>query len=403
MLLRISKFVVLVVSMMVQLGWISSSGWANLVKSHQYIPQFPPCSPVSEPAPDRLQLEKLGRGEEEVQAAPPNLDFCSRWNPEFVFNGHHCCAKTARTSRKRRRLKCSTQRIRGNYCGEITQEQQDYARLASSGQLGDILQRIEQDLGQKGNQAYCTVNNGFLAWGRRLIPSEVNRIALCSPDRCTNFGTDSMVGMLEWVGRQVAQTYRSSDYQKTHLVVGDISAPRGGCLAGRGGRVGHLSHTTGQDVDISFLVAKSGRASPVQFHRDFDAKQNWNFLKQVFKNPFACVKVVFLDQKLIRKLSSVAHQEEEWSRYQRFIRHMPGHKNHFHIRVGEGPGLPGCVPNAQPELELEEDGDGLDLDFLEEDEFVSRPPLLLHATTTTAQETSASISRSPSEVLKVKE
>lgn len=344
-----------------------------------FVPEFPPCDPISDPSQDRPVMDRIDHGEDVLKSVLlPELNFCAKWNPEFAFNGHHCCSKTARTSRKRRRMSCSIQRAKGNYCGEITPEQDEYTRLASSGQLGDILELINQDQGKASDQAYCTVNNGFLAWGRRLIPSEENRISLRAPGRCTDFGTDSMIGMLEWVGRKVKKEYSVPQYQGTHLVVGDISAPRGGCLSGRGGRRGHLSHTTGQDVDVSFLMARVGKSSPLNFHREFDAKQNWQLLKQFFKNPYACIKVIFLDKRLIKKLTQVAQKDEEWSTYRRFIRHMPGHRNHFHIRVGDGPGLPGCVSNPQPELELEDGGDGFELDFLDEVDFVSRSPLLLH-------------------------
>jgi murein endopeptidase len=235
-----------------------------------------------------------------------------------------------------------------------------------AGKLGDILDLISYDIGQKGAQSYCTVNNGFLAWGRRLIPSDVNKIVLRAPQRCTEFGTDPMIGMLEWLGREVARDYSSSEYEDTRLVIGDISAPRGGCLSGRGGRRGHLSHTTGQDVDISFLSAKEGKASPVNFHRQFDAKQNWYLLKKMLNNPYACVKVVFLDRRLISKLAKAAGVDEDWGKYRRFVRHMPGHRNHFHVRVGEGPGAPGCVMDANPDLELEEIGDEPDFDLSEQ-------------------------------------
>ena len=325
--------------------------WAG-AKSN-YKPEFPPCSPMTEPTTDRDSNSLIPL---------PELDFCSKWNPEFAYNGHHCCAKPTHSSRRRRGRgrpsgTCSSQRTKGTYCSEITPEQEEYTQKAEQGQLGDILDLVMREKDLRGSQAYCSVNSGFLAWGRRLIPSRENRIILRSPDRCTEFGTDSMVGMLEWLGRQVALEYPAPQYAATHLVVGDIAAPRGGCLSGRGGRRGHLSHTTGQDADVSFLYARPGVSSPINFHKDFDAKVNWKVLKEIFTNPYACIKVIFLDKRLIKKLSKVAARDPDWIKYRRFIRHIPGHRNHFHVRVGDGPGMPGCVVDAKPELEQDDSGE----------------------------------------------
>ena len=76
----------------------------------------------------------------------------------------------------------------------------------------------------------------------------------------------------------------------------------------------------------------------------------------------------FLDKKNIRKLGKVVRGDEDWDRYKRFIRHIPGHKNHIHVRIGNGPGQPGCFPGANPEDETEEvEGggeDGFDIEAL---------------------------------------
>jgi murein endopeptidase len=156
-----------------------------------------------------------------------------------------------------------------------------------------------------------------------------------------------MVGMLEWVGRQVAATYPEDP--GIHLNVGDISAPRGGCLSGRGGRRGHKSHTSGQDADVGFLVARPGHASPDMFVREFDAKTNWWLFKRVFHNPYACVKVIFLDRRLIAKLGKAVKDDPEWATLRRYIKHVPGHRNHFHVRVGTTPGQPGCPVDPTPD------------------------------------------------------
>jgi murein endopeptidase len=166
-----------------------------------------------------------------------------------------------------------------------------------------------------------------------------------------------MAGMLEWTGRQIAQKYSSSEYKDLHLLLGDISAPRGGCLSGRGGRRGHKSHTTGQDVDVGYLTPRENQASPEGFHRGFDAKTNWWLIKELFKNPYACVKVIFLDRRNIKALSKVAWGDPDWKTFGRYIRHVPGHRDHMHVRIGDGPGKPGCAANTDQEIEDQLDGE----------------------------------------------
>lgn len=326
------------------------------------LPEFGPCGPESD---DTAEIRD-GLGRIIPGIAPPSSDFCAQWNPEFPHNGGRCCSivKRAKVGGRRRRRSppktCTMDRFKQSFCDEITDEQRGYIDGVEEGKV-DVLSVINQELGRKGEQAYCTVNNGFLAWGRPVLGTPSNRIVLREPNRCANFGTDHMTGMIEWTGRQLAKEYADTHHAGVSLVVGDISAPRGGCLAGRSGPRGHASHTTGQDADIGFLSAHADRRSPSAFITDFDAKANWWLFKQVFKNPYACVKVIFLDKKLIKKLGKAARGDEDWARYARFIRHMPSHKNHFHVRIGDGPGQPGCFPGANPEDETDE------LDGIEEE------------------------------------
>lgn len=312
------------------------------------VPNFTPCTPESE-------LLRFSSSSE-----PPKL-FCEKWNPDYLFNGEQCCGKYVRSKKKRRGSRCSPKRAKKSYCDEMTAEQLDYTQKVTSGKTGNLLQFLTGEMGKSGDQAYCSVNNGFLANGRRIVPTPENRIHVLNPQRCIHFGTDAMAGMLEWMGRRIRQTYSTEKEAGTNLIVGDISAPRGGCFFGRSGRRAHASHTSGQDADIGFL-----NPGPIQkeisnhFSRTFDPHINWWFLKSIFKNPFACIKVIFLDRRHIRSLSKYAKNDEDWNTLRRFIRHMPGHRNHFHVRIGYGPGEPGCVPGANPELE--EDGDSFELE-----------------------------------------
>jgi murein endopeptidase len=329
---------------------------AVLAFSHattSYAVDFQPCEPESEFAdvPDKDEDFLFG-------VKPPQIDFCATWNPEWGHHGNRCCAKFVVT-RKRSANRCAAQRRKASYCDEMTSDQKLYSELAASGKLGDVLEQIRLDVGRYPAQSYCNVNNGFLAWGRRLIPTLQNRIALRRPERCVDFGTDPLLGMLEWTGREISKSYSGPEHAGLRFVVGDLSAPRGGCLSSRHGRRGHVSHTAGIDVDVGFLTPKIKRASPDRFHRDFDPQANWWLLKKIFYNPYACVKVVFLDRRHIAKLSKYAAREdmEEWMKLARFIRHIKYHRDHLHIRVGDRAGKPGCAADPHPELETEEDMD----------------------------------------------
>ncbi|MBI3534599.1 MAG: penicillin-insensitive murein endopeptidase [Deltaproteobacteria bacterium] len=221
-------------------------------------------------------------------------------------------------------------------------------------QSKDILEIINHELLKKLTfQAFCEVNSGFLANGRPLLPSQMNKIEFKSPQKCTYFGTNAMIDMLDWLGREVHKEYFSEQFSDAKLVVGDISAPRGGCLSGLGGRRGHRSHTTGQDVDLGFLLVKGGKYSAGRFNQVFDAQTNWWLLKKLFQNPYACIQKIFLDRKLIQKLARFAKADPKWSDVKKIIKHVRGHRNHFHIRIGNAAGKPGCP--SEPAFLDEED------------------------------------------------
>ncbi len=306
------------------------------------IPAFLGCTPDS----DNIIFGEEG----------PDPVFCADWNPDFSYRGR-CCPGTLAMIRAKRgpRAKCDPKRSKKSFCSEMTADQEEYLEDVQHGRLGDVLDFLADDLGSRGKQAYCGVNDGFLAYGRPVVPSSKNRIHIRTPGRCVEFGTDPMVAMLEWVGRQIDEEYSAPEYRGVRLLVGDISAPRGGCLAGRSGRRGHASHTNGQDADIGFLTPVAKRPSPEGFHQKLDAKANWWMVKQLFNNPFACIKVIFLDRNMIRKLLKVAGADPFWPRVSRFIRHVKNHKNHMHVRIGEGPGRPGCLSDPRPELEPEDE------------------------------------------------
>lgn len=275
----------------------------------------------------------------ELEEAPGlNPALCAEWNPEYRVRGGLCCGR-APAGRRTLADRCSRERIKNNYCDEMTPEQVTYIEDVKLGRA-DVLAKIDRD--RRVVQAFCSYHDGFLVRGRPLVATEKNRLTLRNPQRCVHFGTDEMVGMLEWVGRRVAERYSGEGESNVKLLVGDISAPRGGCLIGAGGRRGHLSHTSGRDVDLGFLSLKHRPDRFPQFVREFDSELNWWLLKQVFNNPYACIKTLFLDRRLIAKLRKHARGDPDWDKYSHKLRHVRHHGNHYHIRVDGTPGPLGC-------------------------------------------------------------
>jgi len=242
----------------------------------------------------------------------------------------------------------------------MTDKQKEYVASVQSGKIRDPLEFLKGELKKRGEpQAFCSVNDGFLVDGRRLLSTPRNRIVLRSPTRCVDFGTDHMVAMLEHVASRVWERYSGPEFSRARIIVGDIAAPRGGCLVGRSGRKGHASHTSGQDADIGFFNPIAGRASEEHFSRTFDPATNWVFLKELLENPIVCIKRVFLDRRLIGKLAKVAKDDPLWPTARKVIQHQKHHRNHFHVRIGEGPGPMGCAAKDDDDSETA-DGDELE-------------------------------------------
>ncbi len=326
--------------------------------------EFLPSAPTSEYLP--------------ATPGEPPIDFCSEWNPEFGYGSFRCCSKTGtrtvagRKGRRRRVVNaCAPNRTKWQFCDDMTDAQRDYVAGVKAGEI-DPLEYIQKSMGSQGGQAFCGISNGFLVEGRPLVPTAENRIEIRNEARCTNYGTSPLIGAFEWLGREVKREFHEPEFDRARLIVGDLAAPRGGCISGRGGRRAHKSHTGGTDIDFTFFNPRASHPPEERFTRTFYVASNWWMLKKLFRNPFACVKIAFLDRSYIRQLERYAKDDPEWAKLKPFIRHVRGHRDHFHVRVGSGPGVPGCA--SDPNLEEDEDqgleGEGY---FLKEDENPAEP------------------------------
>lgn len=286
-------------------------------------------------------LSGCGKGDRYDDRGDLQPGFCRQWNPDFDYNGGRCAFNLTGISRKKVKG-CNSSRRQFSYCGDMTPAQVSYSERIKHSREVDALTLISNS-SHSDEQAFLSVNDGFLVEGRRVIPTPYNHLALRFPTRCTNFGTDPMAGMLEWLGHEIGRAFPGKKFSGVKLVIGDVAAPRGGCLWGHNQRVCHKSHKNGLDADVGYLLVRPGQSSPIEFHQIFDAKLNYWFLKKVFHNPYACIKFIFLDRRNIQKLAHVAGNDPEWKVMRRFIQHAAGHHNHFHIRIGNAAGAPGCV------------------------------------------------------------
>ncbi len=288
-----------------------------------------------------------------VQDTQTGLDmaFCAEWDPEFAFRGNTCCGKIP-FKLKRRGVRADPARSLNTFCGDRTEEQVEYQRQFDEGQIDDPLEILTKEMGQSGVQAIGHPFDGFLVRGKPVLAKATDGIRIRRPDRCVNFGTDQMVALLEWLGREVRQKYPGPEYARLQLLVGDVSAPRGRGIKGKGGKRGHRSHQTGLDVDLGFLDLHENRASSQEFIPRFDVEPNWWVLKKVFSNPYACVRMILLDhgheRKIERALAAIRKKDEThpdlalWDKVKKYIKHAPRHRNHFHIRVENEPRTADC-------------------------------------------------------------
>lgn len=294
-------------------------------------------------------------------------DYCSTAHPEFGFRGPSCCLDGAIAPRfvKVAGKVCAPYRRKSSYCDEKTESQKAIEARLKNRELPNALDYYQMIRNKSGVQTACSGRDGFLSQGLPLLPSPDNRISLRNEGRCTYFGTDSTVMALEWMGQQINKEYFEPEFKSVRLTVADISAPQGSCISGRRGREGHVSHRRGEDVDARFFNVIPNHSNDGHFTKEFLVASNWYFLKTLVKNPYACVRSVFLDQKHIRLLEKYQKQapDSDWKKIEGILASVKGHKNHFHIRFGSHPGIPGCgEPKDTDEQLSEESAEGLDDD-----------------------------------------
>ncbi|MDJ0761704.1 MAG: penicillin-insensitive murein endopeptidase [Myxococcota bacterium] len=158
-------------------------------------------------------------------------------------------------------------------------------------------------------------------------------------------GLPVLTRMIERASVRVAGTFEGSV-----LLVGDMSAARGGFISG------HRSHRSGRDVDFAFytktMAGQEAVGAPLlQFDRfgigirngrafRFDTQRNWHLVEALLTDPEARVQWIFVSDGLKAMLLSWALQHDrDISLIERAasVLHEPRdalpHDDHFHVRI----------------------------------------------------------------------
>ena len=193
--------------------------------------------------------------------------------------------------------------------------------------------------------------------------------------RGLNFGTQELVSVIEYTGRQLADAYPGAV-----LGVADLSWRNGGPSKW------HQSHQTGRDADLLFL-ATTRTGTPVRSRRmryfytagttrasyedlrqirpayydgrrllHFDVERNWFVVKTLILNPIANVQYIYVADWLRQHLLDYAQDTNEPRSLilaASFILQQPEHSaphhDHFHVRLY-------CSP-ADREVGCRDDGE----------------------------------------------
>jgi murein endopeptidase len=133
-----------------------------------------------------------------------------------------------------------------------------------------------------------------------------------------------------------------------HVLVGNLSTRSGGPLDP------HKSHQSGRDADLSYIAKWDGKSAVTWQHvtpETIDPELTWKLLRLLVKENQ--VEAFYIDRSLQRVL--LAHAQKtgiirnsrlaQWLEIagggdEALIRHVPGHKDHFHVRLA-------CPSNTQ--------------------------------------------------------
>lgn len=188
---------------------------------------------------------------------------------------------------------------------------------------------IAEDTAALGSVSIGFPSGGVLLNGRQMASSPLWDVV--NPDE--SWGTEETIAFVETAIRAVHALHPDSH----PLYIGDISEDDGGRLNR------HQTHQAGRDVDLGFYF-KQGQGA---WHangtaRNLDLPRNWALVRALVVH--TDVETVLLDRSIQRLLYDYAvsiGEDRDWLRDvfqvprgtgQSVVRHVPKHRNHYHVR-----------------------------------------------------------------------
>lgn len=162
-------------------------------------------------------------------------------------------------------------------------------------------------------------------------------------ERWKTWASRSTILQLDEVLREWDRTFPDAP----PVLIGNLSAREGGPLAP------HKTHQSGRDVDLSYIAKWDGTSAVSWQHmgrHNLDARRTWQLLKLLVRK--ADIEVIFIDRSIQRLLLEHAKRHgtlsqrelRRWlevargaKREEALIRHVPGHRDHIHVRFSCGP------------------------------------------------------------------
>lgn len=207
-------------------------------------------------------------------------------------------------------------------------------------QLGPSTELVVfRDVG-KASESVGLPHDGHIVGGWPLPDGPGRKIMA---ERWKTWGSRDTIEQLDRVLTRWAELQPSGPV----ILVGNLSTRAGGPLEP------HKSHQSGRDADLSYIAKWDGK-SPVTWQHvtpeTMDAELTWKLIRLLVKE--AQVEAFFIDRSLQKVLLAHAQKTgsirqarlKDWlevagpgqrgrdAAQQPLIRHVPGHKDHFHVR-----------------------------------------------------------------------
>jgi len=189
--------------------------------------------------------------------------------------------------------------------------------------------------------AQIRVPSGGVSIGRPSRGRLIRGVALPErPDLYTRRKPDESYGSSHAIAELMAAitTFRHQAGFNRSIVIGGISRARGGRFRP------HKSHQSGRDIDIRMPLTAAAEGKRHVTANDIDWKATWLLMRAFIDR--GQIEYIFLDYSLQKRIYKVAREHgatkeqlEHWLQWpvrkpkHQIIRHVEGHKVHFHVRV----------------------------------------------------------------------